>query len=262
MTDREAALKQLQFEAPDESLLQGWETAEAQSFRFSQKYVARCQEFNEYAKGLEALESEKNRLFGYVVRNVIGTLDNVQTVLQEVGHPLSALEDADSQTDERIEDAAADDVGTEPVDDVEPENAPTDEPGTTAENVTEGEPSSPQNESDSDGESGDVEFAEADASEVTTPLDPVAALSVKSLQSVQRSLVSLLEGLHIHQVDLRGQTYGGVVVNGTPIPDPFEIIESTGSGKAAEQPVVEVLADLWVQTEPGIRVIRKGRVIC
>ena len=83
------------------------------------------------------------------------------------------------------------------------------------------------------------------------------------LASVQRSLVSLLEYLGVVSVELLGKTYETVEHEGTQIEDPFEILESHGSGAVRSQPVLEVVSPLWIQREgKKIRILRPGKGLC
>lgn len=81
-----------------------------------------------------------------------------------------------------------------------------------------------------------------------------------ALDSVRRSLEYVLEELGVRRVELMDTTYGGVVVNGRQIADPFEVVSSTQAGKASERKVTCVLGDLWVDCNG--RVVKKGLVIC
>lgn len=82
----------------------------------------------------------------------------------------------------------------------------------------------------------------------------------QQLESARRSLVYVLEELGVRRVELLGQTYDGIVVDGRKIFDPFEVLSSTQSGKATQRVVSQVVTDLWVDRDG--RVVKKGLVIC
>jgi hypothetical protein len=82
----------------------------------------------------------------------------------------------------------------------------------------------------------------------------------RQLDSVRRSIEYVLEQLGVRKVDLLGQTYDGIVVEGRKVFDPFEVLSSTQSGKAAQRVVSRVVSDLWVDRDG--RVVKKGLVIC
>ena len=90
-----------------------------------------------------------------------------------------------------------------------------------------------------------------------------AAAETLCLASVQRSLVSLLGYLGVVSVELLGKTYDTVEHEGTQIEDPFQILESHGSGVVRSQPVLEVVRPLWIQQAgKKIRILRPGKVVC
>ncbi len=233
----------LTFEAPTADA-KGWETAEAQAFRFPQRYITKCQEFNDYARGLAALEQEKNQLFGFVVRNLVSAMDTLQFVADEVGS-----DDAVSSVIEDDDAYGANGEGTDPDEETDPFDG-----------IAKSDDANPERPDDL------TETAEDSPDAELTDAEPIAedeaTITRRGLESVGRSISNILEGLHIEQVDLLGKTYRRVEVNGRLVEDPFEIVEARTQGKATELPVLEIITSLWVQTEPGLRVIRKGQVIC
>lgn len=258
--------------APPTTDAAGWETAEAQAFRFPQRYLAKCQEFNDYARGLAALEREKDHLFDFVVRNLISAMDTVQFVAGELGLPLGhpspceavattpeaddALQDVEG-VDSQIVDGQ--DVDTEPATDDSRDEEPSAE-ATGEEDAP--APLEPAARHEAAEPTADTPPATAAAAQADAELLHDVAISRRGIESIQRSLLNLLEGLHVYPVDLLGKTYRGVEVNGRLVNDPFEVVEAQNQGKGSELPVLEVVTGLWVQTEPGLRVVRKGQVIC
>jgi hypothetical protein len=89
---------------------------------------------------------------------------------------------------------------------------------------------------------------------------PASSTEEVGLASVRRSLIYILEQLGVRRVELLGQNYVSVVVDGRPISDPFEVLSSTQGGKASERTVTKVLRDLWVDRDG--RVCQKGAVVC
>jgi hypothetical protein len=84
-----------------------------------------------------------------------------------------------------------------------------------------------------------------------------------ALASVYRNVLHVLEELGVTPVDLVGHTYTDVVVDGEPVEDPFEILESEQKGKGTEATVREVVSDLWVARRHGrVQVVRRGKVNC
>jgi hypothetical protein len=84
-----------------------------------------------------------------------------------------------------------------------------------------------------------------------------------ALASVYRNVLHVLEELGVTPVDLLGRTYTDVVVDGEPVEDPFEVLESEQKGKGTEATVREVVSDLWVARRHGrVQVVRRGKVNC
>jgi hypothetical protein len=98
------------------------------------------------------------------------------------------------------------------------------------------------------------------AGEASEDSKPASSAEQVGLASVRRSLIYILEELGVRRVELLGQNYVSVTVDGRPISDPFEVLSSTQSGKASERTVTQVLRDLWVDRDG--RVCQKGAVVC
>lgn len=123
---------------------------------------------------------------------------------------------------------------------------------------------------------GDRPGARAALQEASLPVDGVEtapaatevpaegdAMQARYLESMLRSVLSLLTSLDLHRIELLGRTAEDVVVEGQAIENPFEIEEAEAKGKISEMRVREVIDDLWVSRKNGVlEVVRKGRVKC
>jgi hypothetical protein len=88
-------------------------------------------------------------------------------------------------------------------------------------------------------------------------------VAASALAGVRRSVLALLEELHVFPVDLLGHTYEDVLVDGQNVEDPFDVQASTQSGKTSEVKVTAVIRDLWVRRREGyVEVLRRGLVTC
>jgi hypothetical protein len=98
-----------------------------------------------------------------------------------------------------------------------------------------------------------------EAAAAEAPAGPAAA----ALASVERSVLYVLEELGARRVDLLGQTYDGVTVEGQKVEDPFEVLGSDRKGRLSEVAVREVVGALWVRVAGGaVEVLQKGKVNC
>jgi hypothetical protein len=224
----------LEFDPPAEDAAGDWVEAERKCLQLPRRFVQKCQELNEITSGLNHVSREYDQLFDYVVRNLIGIVDNVRAALAAESARDGGPDVASAKERAALEDTAA---GRAPE-----QNAPADA-------AVGGLAEAPET---LDGEGAANTGAVAAA--------PITALG---LASVYRSLLSLLEELGAVPFDLLGHRYTDVAVDGQALEDPFEIAEASGTGKARDAVVREVIQDLWVLRRNGtVRVLRRGLVNC
>jgi hypothetical protein len=96
-----------------------------------------------------------------------------------------------------------------------------------------------------------------------TPVDGSEPMQSRYLESMLRSVLSLLTSLDLYRIELLGRSAEDVIVGGEAIDNPFEIEEAEAKGKLSELRVREVIEDLWVSKKNGVlEVVRKGKVKC
>lgn len=211
----------LSFSAPDSSELRNSDEAERQCLGFGELFLRKSRELNEAQHTLTEVLDDMDRRFGFVIRNLLDSLENCKTLLA-------------AQTASQATATAEADI-VEPATTVEPTD-PTE--------ATEAQP---------------IDTA-VEPPITVNAADVAADANRLGLASVERSLIYVLEELGVRRVNLIGQAYGSVVVDGRTIPDPFEVMSTTQQGKATDRKVTQVLRDLWVDRDG--RVVQKGSVIC
>ena len=199
----------------------------------------RHQHLAEAARQSERYWNEKEKatqlLNEYLVRNLIPIVDGCKLWLGHRPGVLAALRDASLPVDGGNASAPA------PV----PETAEVLEP-TTADPPAE----------------TPIESAEPTPAAVSTEATDGENLA-RYVETILRSVLSLLNSLELYRVDLLGRTVNDVVVEGEAIEHPFVIEDAQEKGKATEMRVREVNEDLWVRRRHGVlEVARKGRVNC
>ncbi len=210
----------LSFSPPDSNELRNCDEAERQCLGFGELFLRKSRELNEAQRTLTEVLNDMDQRLGFVIRNLLDSLENCKTLL--AAHSAAPVT------------ATVEAVPEVPTTAVIPDATGTAEDGPT--NVVE-EPPATMN--------------------VT---DVAAEANRLGLASVERSLIYVLEELGVRRVNLIGQAYASVVVDGRTIPDPFEVMSTTQQGKAMDRKVTQVLRDLWVDRDG--RVVQKGSVIC
>ncbi|NOX55924.1 MAG: hypothetical protein GXP27_16070 [Planctomycetes bacterium] len=277
-TDRPDPRVLLQFETPLDAAPKRWPAAEAQCLKFPDRYRQKCVELNEALKGLTQVERERAQLFDFVVRNLLDIVDNCEEVLKETmpvqnGRP--PMEEAPSIEASSSQDAQLSARGTADRQVRPPEISPPEAPLPQCEACDSMLSARLSEEARADATDEAQESKERQPTERPAPPLPQTEpwgvterrlgpdsqdMQVCGLAGLLRSVLYLLEEMGVRRIDLLGRTYDDVTVDGRPIEDPFEIIESTQTGRASTRRVTRVLADLWIDSDG--RVLRRGKVIC
>lgn len=214
----------LAFQQPSDRSDVNWEYAEQEAIKFPQRFRDKCRALTQTSKDFARLTAENDRLFSFVVRNLISIVDNCRAAAALTGKCIETVPRGSNTTNPLdLTDAASDLAAV----------------GTAAPAATEERPAGVESASEKD------------------------SLASNTLAGVYRAALHLLEELGVAPVDLAGQTYDEVMVDGNKIEDPFEVLESAQRGPAKSLPVVEVVSPLWIhRRDGGVSVIRRGRVCC
>jgi hypothetical protein len=71
----------LAFDPPGEDAPQKWAAAEKACFKFPERFLAMAKELNECRRELKEARGERDRISGFLVRNLISVIDNCRQAL-------------------------------------------------------------------------------------------------------------------------------------------------------------------------------------
>lgn len=73
----------LQFAAPEETSPQAWAAADKASFAFAKRFLDQARELNDYRRQAQQAWAERDRVVGFVVRNLITLAENCKAALAQ-----------------------------------------------------------------------------------------------------------------------------------------------------------------------------------